>query len=101
MNHHHTIQQKEQKLKEHEACSSRLYNQIKSMRRHHKLVCSDHAVIRYQERIRLRPVGEVLSELMNSKVIKYYEELGDGTYPTGEGSTRAVILNGVIVTVLK
>lgn len=99
-NHQANIHKKEEELKEAEAKASRLRHQLCKMRKSTKLSCSDHAVVRYQERVKLRPVGEVLSSLLCPKVQQYYQDLGDGTYPIGEGSTRVLIKNGVIVTVL-
>lgn len=99
--HQANIRKKEEELKAMEHRCTTLYTQIDRMRRHSKPYCSDHAIVRYQERVRLLPVEEVISNLLSSQVKKLYNTLGDGTYPTGEGTTRVVIKSGVIVTVLK
>ena len=93
------IKENESKLKHHEQAASSLYAKICRMRKSARLTIADHAIVRYQERVKLLPVGEVIDRLATDQVNKFYEKLGDGIYPTGEGTVRVVIKGGVIVTV--
>ncbi len=98
--HQTNIHHKEFELKEAERSASSLYNKVRKMRRNTRLQVTDHAIVRYQERVKLVSPEEVCRELVTDQVQKYYADLGDGTYPTGEGCTRVVIKDGFILTVI-
>lgn len=100
MSHQKNIKKKEHELKELEVKSSATYMQLKKMRRRTKLLVTDHAIVRYQERVEFLPASLIQEKLINAQVLNYYYSLGDGTYPIGESSIRVVIKEGVIVTVM-
>lgn len=94
------LQKTEAALKEKEAECRRLYNKARRIRQAHKLTVTDHAIVRYQERVELLPPAEVEHRLLTPKVIRYYTDLGDGIYPIAEGApTRVVIREGFIVSI--
>lgn len=99
MSHQENINQVERSLKHAEHMSSSQYSKLCRLRKHKKPSVSDHAIVRYQERVKLLPVNEVREKLLSKDVVRFYETLGDGTYPIGEGTIRVVITDGVIVTV--
>lgn len=63
-----------------------------------KLPVSDHALIRYMERIMGLDLENLRSEISNVNV-SAYKQLGDGNYPIHNVKARAVIKDGIIVTV--
>jgi hypothetical protein len=79
----------------------RLTERLTRIRRTTKLKVSDHAVVRFIERIKVVSVNQVWEELITPQVVRYYHQLGDGTYPINDYSCiRVVIKDAVIVTVL-
>lgn len=100
MPHQEKIKDKEALLRQKETECRKLRQQLKNMRKQFKLKVTDHAMVRYMERHYNINMAHVEEELITPDVVKFYKELGDGTYPTGLGATRVVIENGVIVTVI-
>lgn len=90
----------ELKVKENEC--RRLYQKLTNIRQsNHCIKITDHAVVRYLERVQKLEMETVVhQELLTEPVRKMYAQLGDGTYPTGKGTTRVVIKEGTIVTVI-
>lgn len=64
------------------------------------LKVSDHALMRYMERCKGFDLDAVRSEIITEDLVRLYNQLGNGQYPTGIGTTRVVIEDGVIVTIL-
>jgi hypothetical protein len=96
------LKEAEKKLLTVEDVSTNLYWKVLRLRKGKKLVVSDHAIVRYLDRIESIPVAEVLCKLLSDDVKTFYSTLGDGTYPIAkDSSVRAVIKDGVIVTVYK
>lgn len=91
---------KEELLRLKEAECNKLYRQLCDMRRTHLIRISDHAILRYMERHYKMDLNKVEDEIITKQVEEMYSKLGDGTYPTGNGSTRVVIKNGTVVTVI-
>jgi hypothetical protein len=100
MSHQQTIQRTEFELKEMESKTRNMYNKLCKLRRCQKISVSDHAIVRYLERVHSATIEQACENMLTQQVVNYYHELGDGTYPTGNGSTRVVIKNAVIVTVI-
>jgi hypothetical protein len=100
MSHQQNIQTKEHLLQQKEIEVQKIYKQLVNMRQHHRVKITDHALVRYMERICRVQINTVHDQLVTEQVLKYYAQLGDGTYPTGHGLTRVVIKDGVIVTVI-
>lgn len=100
MDHQEKIKDREAQLRQKETECRKLRQQLKNMRKQFKLKVTDHAMVRYMERCYNISLQHVEEELITPDVQKYYKEFGDGTYPTGLGSTQVVIKQGAIVTVI-
>lgn len=61
------------------------------------LVVSEHAILRYLERMGIVDVGDLEKRIATEDIKKQVELLGDGKYPLG--SLRAVVRNNTVVTV--
>ncbi len=67
-----------------------------------KIKVSDHAIIRYFERVLGLDLAEIRDELSSDKINCMYSTLGDGKYPLEQGNgVRAVIVNNTVVSVVK
>jgi hypothetical protein len=62
------------------------------------LVVSDHAIIRYMERKLGLNLDDLRKEISDIN-LEAYAQLGDGNYPLQAHDARAVVKDGVIVTV--
>jgi hypothetical protein len=62
------------------------------------LLVSDHAMIRYMERVMGLDLEDLKAEISNIDMAAH-AQLGDGNYPIKAISARAVVKDGVIVTV--
>lgn len=69
---------------------------IKALESKKELTVSDHAVLRYIERVMGINLDNIRTDIIE-QVEKHYDVLGDGKYPIDNG--RTVIQNGVIVTI--
>lgn len=89
-------------------CQQR-YNQIKieitdiqtkinELSNNNKLIVSEHATIRVLERMFKINLSEINQQIID-EVLPLYAKLGDGTIPVKCIGLRAVIKNGVVVTV--
>jgi len=67
----------------------------------HKIIpVTDHAIVRYFERIEGRDIGKIKKEINNPELLEWYDKLGDGgKYPVNN-EYRAVISGGKVVTIL-
>jgi len=100
MSHQTNIRNVQRQLEHHERESSRLYKKMRKMLRGVPLQISDHALIRYLERVKGVDLEAIKQEIITEKLLHLYHTLGDGELPNGEDSTRCVICDGVIVTIL-
>lgn len=98
--HQQQLKKKQDQLKEKTAECNKLYSQITGMRKHTRIKVSDHAMVRFLERVYKMNIEKLQSEILSEQVLKYYEQLGDGTYPIGNTAIRVVIKDGVVVTIL-
>lgn len=64
-----------------------------------KLTVSEHAIIRYIERVIGISRDEITSKILTPEVEAMYKKLGAGKYPIADGKARAVIKNNTVVTV--
>ena len=60
---------------------------------------SDHAVLRYLERVHLMDVEEIRTGMIDLKTQENMLFLGDGRYPIG-GGYQALVQGGVVVTII-
>lgn len=65
-----------------------------------KIIVSDHAIIRYMERVMGLNFYDIKKEIVSDKLSSILQDCGDGKYPIEGTKCRTVILNGVAVTVI-
>lgn len=67
-----------------------------------RIQITDHAVIRYIERIEKRDMEALRKSIVTDVLLQQVKTLGDGTYPvcTDYARYRAVVSGGCIVTIL-
>ncbi|QDH83723.1 hypothetical protein [Achromobacter phage Motura] len=63
------------------------------------LVVSEHAVLRYLERMYKFDLNEIKSQILTPQLIKTADTLGNGKFPTGAGF-KAVVRDRVIVSII-
>lgn len=63
------------------------------------VVVSDHAVIRYLERVEGMEIHKIRTSILSERVINQIKELGDGKYPIGDGKFRAIVKNNTVITI--
>lgn len=71
---------------------------IKELSRNNQLIVSEHATIRVLERMFEINLSEINQQIIN-ELLPVYTKVGDGTIPVECIGLRAVIKNGVVVTV--
>lgn len=64
-----------------------------------KLTISEHAIIRYIERVIGINIDEITNKILTPEIEAMYNNLGSGKFPIEGGKARVVIKNNVIVTV--
>lgn len=87
-------------LKHHERESQRLYHKLQKLRQTAPLDVSDHAIVRYLDRVEGIDMEALKRLIITPKLLELYQALGDGELPNGNGPARCVVHNGVIVTIL-
>jgi len=63
------------------------------------LVVSEHALLRYLERVYKLDLLKIEAEIASSDLLSKVSKLGNGTYSSGEGYSAKVV-DGVVVTIL-
>jgi hypothetical protein len=69
---------------------------------HREIVVSEHAILRYLERVAGVNLDEVREKILSPSVRKYIDELGSGKFPQNGSETgkyRVVVKNRVVTTV--
>lgn len=64
------------------------------------LQISDHAKLRYMERVLGMDVDALCAPLITEQLLRVATVLGNGTFPIGEGNIMAVVNGNTIITVL-
>lgn len=90
----HQYDQKQQEL-------TQLAKRLENIRRGQKLPLTDHAIVQYLQRVKGVNLDELHAEIVTADLHKYYTALGDGTFPIGVKNIRAVVKDGVVITILK
>lgn len=72
-------------------------NSKQKKRRRRGLDVSDHAIVRYIERVNGCDTERLKNEII-TKIKPLVDKLGDGAYPVGDGFS-AVVSKGIIVTI--
>jgi hypothetical protein len=89
-------QEKEVKIK----AISGLKSQIAKLKNNSELVVSEHAILRYLERVEKIDISEIEKKIKTEKLVKLVEQLGNnGSFPIDD-EYSVKIKDGVIVTVI-
>lgn len=64
-----------------------------------KLKVSEHAILRYLERVRGLNIEEIEAEILSESIVKSHQTLGDGTYPNGD--YKVIIKGNNVTTIIK
>ena len=75
-------------------------DELKKMKTGNKIIVSEHAVLRYLQRIMELDLKAVENEILTDETLKQYRTLGNGKYPISNGC-KAVIKDNVVITVTK
>lgn len=78
---------------------AKLEKQISDINKN-QLVVTEHALLRYIERVHGVDLDAIHDELLSDTLVAQIEALGDGCYPIGN-QTQVRVKNNVIVTVVK
>lgn len=84
---------------------NKLKDKIRNLGKSDKISISEHALLRYFERVLDYNIDQIKSEILTDDVIKFVDELGgSGTYPSGKKDSkgefyRVTLKNNVVVTV--
>jgi len=62
-------------------------------------VVSEHAVIRYLERVKGLNIELIKQEILTEKIVEQFKTLGNGKYPI-QGKHKAIIKGGTVVSVI-
>lgn len=73
---------------------------ILSQGKENEIIISEHAILRYIERVLAIPLEEINQKLLPDKLMEQIKILGDGSYPVEEGKYRIIVKDNVIVTVI-
>ncbi len=63
------------------------------------IIISEHAILRYLERVKKIDIELLSGEILTPKVIEAYDKLGDGKYPINN-QYKVVIKDNVVLTVI-
>lgn len=72
----------------------------KLMLQNKKLTVSEHAIIRYVERVLGINIEDIENKILNQTTYHLVEELGNGRYPCNNGQFMIVVKDGCVVTVI-
>lgn len=79
---------------------ARLKKEIEKLSAGKGLTVSEHAILRYQERVNGLDLEQAKSAILSPSVLALIEKLGgSGEYPNKEGGFVVVLKDGVVVTV--
>lgn len=94
------IAENRRKIKQHSENIERLNKRINGISRKEGLLLSEHAILRYLERVELIPIEQVKEKVVTEKLIEIYEAIGDGAeIPFGDGGHTCVVKNGIVITI--
>lgn len=92
-----SFSQKEHNLKTNQV--RKIEQEIKKLSSNDSIIVSEHAILRYLERVKGIDLEEIKATILNDKIIELTKVLGaNGTYPNENFSV--VIKDNVVVTIL-
>lgn len=76
-----------------------LEKEFKKLSQNNELIVSEHAILRYLERVKELDLEEVTNSILNEKAMELYEKLGNssGKYPVD--GFNLVIKDNVVITI--
>lgn len=76
-----------------------LEKEFKKLGQNNELIVSEHAILRYLERVKELDLEEVTNSILNEKAMELYEKLGNssGKYPAD--GFNLVIKDNVVITI--
>lgn len=77
-----------------------LQEEINELKKEEGLILSEHATLRYLERVELIPIDQVKEKIITDELVRLHNVLGNGTYPVGDTGVSVVIKNNVIITIV-
>ena len=81
---------------------SKVKDLIESLTINEELIVSEHAVLRYLERVQGQKIEDIQSEILTDTFKKLAKTLGDGKIPLDKHPAfSAIIKNGIIVTIIE
>jgi hypothetical protein len=81
---------------------SKVKDLIESLTINEELIVSEHAVLRYLERVQGQKIEDIQSEILTDTFKKLAKTLGDGKIPLDKHpGFSAIIKNGIIVTIIE
>jgi chromosome segregation ATPase len=86
------------KINNEEASASRLKKELESLKNNEQVIVSEHAILRYFERVLKFNIEEIKEKIAPKEVIDKIKLLGNGLYPAN--GHRLKVRNGTIVTVV-
>lgn len=69
-------------------------------KKHDGVTVSEHAIIRYIERVMGINIEQIAEKILPEKELHYIQQLGNGHYPVNHGEFKIVVKDGVVITVL-
>lgn len=88
----------QRELNEMEKSKRRIEEMISSFSEKQELIVSEHAILRYLERVKEMDLDKIISEIKSEKIMSLYNALGgSGKYPSRNFSI--VVKDNVIVTI--
>jgi hypothetical protein len=81
---------------------SELLAKIQNLQQPNEIVVSEHAVLRYLERVQGIGLDEIRKKILTSSVVDLIDKLeaGNGQYPVKEGGFSIRLKDNVIVTII-
>lgn len=73
-------------------------SQIKKLQKTDGLKVSEHAIIRYIERVEKRNIQEIENKIANKRILELVDKFKSGEFPSGNGFS-VVVKNNTVVTI--
>lgn len=86
-----------EKLSKEQANLQKIQDDIKKLKSETNIVVSEHAILRYCERVLKLDLEEIKKKIIPEDVLELVRKLGNGNYPTESHHVR--VTNGVVVTI--
>ncbi len=79
---------------------TKVRNELKKLnKKSDNIIISEHAILRYLERVKKIDLELLCAEILTKEVIENYQKLGDGKYPIND-EYKVVIKDNVVLTVI-